>query len=47
MKLSTVVAAYVGILNWSLPICIAIHLANLAIGTFLRAAFGGTLEFKE
>lgn len=47
MKSAAVIQAYAQILGWSLPICIAIHLANLVISTFLRAAFGGTLEFKE
>lgn len=47
MTVAVIIESYGKILAWSLPICITIHLANLVISTFLRAAFGGTLEFRE
>lgn len=44
--LEFIVGCYAAILQQALPICIVFHLANLIVGTFLRAAFSGVLEFR-
>lgn len=47
MQVQHVVTAYAYVLSQALPICIVFHLANLMVGTFLRAAFGGQLVFRQ
>lgn len=47
ISLDTCVAAYAAIIEIALPFAIVFHLGNLMVSTFLRAAFGGELVFKE
>ena len=42
---SVAIQAATAIIESAVPFCIAIEVANMLIGMFLRAAFGGRLWF--
>lgn len=40
-------ALYAQIIEEALPVAVIFGICDIAVGTFLRVAFGGRLEFKR
>lgn len=46
MVVTDIIALYIDVISEALPFAVVFWMGNLIVSTFLRAAFGGKLEFR-